>query len=414
MKALIKSNPVALALLRPAVQWARNVKAALPKPVYRVARALNWKKQARLNQTSANFGLPSRTAETGRIHAAKTGQGDFELIVSATTERYSEPGHIDAKLHWRFAKHLTHQQDEFTVTRLPNGRAYGEVPYVIAEDDTLLLNESWEYDIPNLYDGQLFQRYHLGPVVDCDVPGAVIGTLGDHHNYFHWMLHSVPKLWLYKQSKHWPAIKKFILASAHTGYIQQTLAAVGIAPDALVETRKTPHVRFPELFASTTPSRHGHVPKFALDALREFIRPDESCKGPKKVFISRATAKIRRVLNEPEVLAALEPLGFEPVVMDKLTVLEQAAVHANAEVIVSPHGANLTNIAWCRPGTRLIEIFAPGFVQICYWRMASHVGMDYSYLLGKGTVKEGETHWDDAKLDITVDVAELKKLLSMA
>ena len=53
-----------------------------------------------------------------------------------------------------------------------------------------------------------------------------------------------------------------------------------------------------------------------------------------------------------------------------------------AEAIVAPHGAGLTNLVWCAPKTRVVEIFSPLYVNLCYWAIASLTQADYYYLLG--------------------------------
>ena len=62
------------------------------------------------------------------------------------------------------------------------------------------------------------------------------------------------------------------------------------------------------------------------------------------------------MLNEEEVFALLEPLGFEAITMDGRSIGEQAALFASAAVIVATHGAALANLVFSRPGTTVIEL----------------------------------------------------------
>ena len=49
---------------------------------------------------------------------------------------------------------------------------------------------------------------------------------------------------------------------------------------------------------------------------------------------------------------------------------------------MAPHGAGLTNLVWCAPHTKVLEIFSPLYVNLCYWAIASVTQADYYYLLG--------------------------------
>ncbi len=80
---------------------------------------------------------------------------------------------------------------------------------------------------------------------------------------------------------------------------------------------------------------------------------------------------------------------------------------------MAPHGAGLTNLIWCAPHTKVLEIFSPLYVNLCYWAIASITQADYYYLLGdaEGVVNDV----NDARYfleDILVDPIALQKTLS--
>ncbi|CAM3689721.1 glycosyltransferase family 61 protein [Bordetella bronchialis] len=75
----------------------------------------------------------------------------------------------------------------------------------------------------------------------------------------------------------------------------------------------------------------------------------------RKVYAARRGA-IRNLLNQDELEAGLMDLGFEVVHPEKLSIEEQIGVFEQADVVVGPTGAQMTNIAWCRPGTRVIVL----------------------------------------------------------
>jgi capsular polysaccharide biosynthesis protein len=79
----------------------------------------------------------------------------------------------------------------------------------------------------------------------------------------------------------------------------------------------------------------------------------------KYIYISRNDSPYRRVLNETDIMNYLEPRGFQKVILTGIPLLEQMAMFHNAEIIITVHGAALTNSLFCKPNTRIIELNTP-------------------------------------------------------
>ena len=62
--------------------------------------------------------------------------------------------------------------------------------------------------------------------------------------------------------------------------------------------------------------------------------------------MSRADADRRQVINENEVISLLKQYGFESFEPGRLSLDDQVRLFANADVIVGPHGAGLTNMIY--------------------------------------------------------------------
>jgi capsular polysaccharide biosynthesis protein len=117
--------------------------------------------------------------------------------------------------------------------------------------------------------------------------------------------------------------------------------------------------------------------------LREtFLTDDADTDLPKRLYISRADAAIRRVKNEDELLSRLEPLGFVSVQLAELTVAEQVSLFRQAECIIGHHGAGFANLAFCSPGTAFIEIFQYGHFSHSFARLAQLGYLRYGYCVG--------------------------------
>ncbi len=122
---------------------------------------------------------------------------------------------------------------------------------------------------------------------------------------------------------------------------------------------------------------------WALDAVRRGFADITGGALPKRrLLVSRADAAGRRLLNEDAALALLRPFGFERIVPGELALADQARAFAAATHVVAPHGAALANLAFCAPGTRVLEIFHPHYGTYSYAVLAPTLRLDYAAMIG--------------------------------
>ncbi len=104
---------------------------------------------------------------------------------------------------------------------------------------------------------------------------------------------------------------------------------------------------------------------------------------PKKIYVTRRDTKIRRLLNESELESRLEAHGYTIVSLTGKTFAEQVNLFAHAKKIIGGHGAGLTNLAFCEPGTAVLEVQMPSHLNWCYRRLATMLELDYGYFYGE-------------------------------
>lgn len=271
---------------------------------------------------------------------------------------------------------------------LPNGRAWGDLytSVIWSEDNTLLADLSTG-NVPFV-----FALDKLPPVHKIEGTVAFLSTLGGD-TYYHWWVDILPRLELLRRSGiDWDKIDKFVINNVRHRFQKDIIDTLNIPPEKLITSLDYPHIQATQLLVpsvtSSTEKWFGPFiegpPKWVCDFLRQKFLPlvDSHSKTSEKVYISRRKAKVRRLINEEEVIALLEPLGFKTVILESLSVTEQISLMAGAKTIIAPHGAGLTNTIFCQPGTQLLEIFSPRYVPDCYWIISNHLGLDYYYLMG--------------------------------
>lgn len=123
--------------------------------------------------------------------------------------------------------------------------------------------------------------------------------------------------------------------------------------------------------------------------------------GSPRVYLSRASASSRRILNEDALLLELGRRGFRVVEAESLTVSEQMSIFNSAKVVVAPHGAGLANISFSNPGLFLLELHPGQYQDSSHWLQALLLGHEYSYLLGESSVNSSRNPKD---ADFAIDI----------
>ena len=107
---------------------------------------------------------------------------------------------------------------------------------------------------------------------------------------------------------------------------------------------------------------------------------NSSIKNDKKrIYISRRKTSRRRLANEIELETELRKLDFMVVFNEDMSLTDQMRRYSDTEIIVSPHGAGLSNIIWANNSIKVIEIFPSNFINDCYARLAIQQGHSYQY-----------------------------------
>lgn len=106
--------------------------------------------------------------------------------------------------------------------------------------------------------------------------------------------------------------------------------------------------------------------------------------GPhKRIYISRGDADRRRVVNETDLITALERLGFKSFRLSELSTADQISLFRGAEIVIGPHGMGLTHIAMGSSIAQVIELFHPTAGTDAYAFFARSAGLTYNYILGQ-------------------------------
>jgi hypothetical protein len=235
---------------------------------------------------------------------------------------------------------------------VPHGIAWSRGAHLTA-DGRLIKPLSVGMNLP--MDRWLVKRQRFFPKVE-RVSGTVVSLAIDgHNNFYHWMLDLLPELFIALAAG--ATHRKFYLG-ASTPFQKQSLELLGITTDRILDANAIPFLQAGEMIVPFLGDRH---PPNVFDAAKYrllaqvfalLLAEKKSTRDlPTRFVVSRGKTRSRRVVNEAALLARLEPLGFRPVFLEDLPLVEQIDLFARAEAIVASTGAGLINLIHARPGT---------------------------------------------------------------
>jgi capsular polysaccharide biosynthesis protein len=174
------------------------------------------------------------------------------------------------------------------------------------------------------------------------------------------------------------------------------------------------HLTVERLVWASPPANVNFPTEFLVEWLRRTLNSGElfatnAADRPRRLYVSRRGA--RRILNEDELIAALEPLGFEVARPDELDLPTQVALFSEATIIVGPHGAGLTNMVFARSGA-VLELFPPEWVGWHYYMLAQAAGHRYWYVIGRGAADRASPRARNFEVDVTLVTRTVEAMLA--
>jgi glycosyltransferase involved in cell wall biosynthesis len=198
------------------------------------------------------------------------------------------------------------------------------------------------------------------------------------HNYSHWLSAHLPKFVLLKRLG---LLDDVLLPSALPRAHADSLRCLGLDPESFRTFDPGAVQRIREMNILSTDRFRPELVRSVRDALA----PPGAVEPWRRVYITRARAGRRALLNETRILDAMRRFNFEIVAMETLSFRQQLELMAETRLLVAPHGAGLTNMIFCPPGTHVVEIANLDFPNPNFYALASALGPDYSLVPGHST-----------------------------
>lgn len=381
-------------------------------------KALTLKAINAIPVSSTVIGSPRRILKVAELNFKES---FCEYVPVIKPELISEklPGTIDKEVFFKYIDLTNRIQPEQFILKLTNARVWGRNGAIITADDIFISDVSQEFG-PAKFDSlkhSIFRRIKLKKPVEIDGSVAVIASPGGNV-YAHWFCDIMPRLMLLKKHCILENVNKIIMSFSRLDFQLETLERLGLKEERIIncidETEF--HLKARTLFVPSYPNEHGTVNKWASDEIKSIFLNDYHNFSQKKnrIFITRSKAIGRRMINEEEVFNFLKKeYGFVKMYAEDYKTIEKARIFNDAECIVAPHGGGLTNIIFCSPGCRIVDIFPPGDFTTYFWSLANANHLEYYYFFGNGELPTKENYITDRNSDIEVDLSKFKPLFEL-
>lgn len=196
-------------------------------------------------------------------------------------------------------------------------------------------------------------------------------------NYAHWLFDALPRLAVLPE---FPPDTRVLVPAQLPRFATETLGHLNLQN----RCRPTPETDLlvEDFYFSAPTSMIVCYNPYAVEFLRKSFLPlsRPADNSPKKIFVQRTGRK--RSAEKPEELHSFfQARGWHLCDTAQMSFTEQVSLFASADAVCGVHGAGFSNCAWCRPGTKIIELFCDRYLSGCFEWLAQAVQADYHALV---------------------------------
>ncbi len=291
---------------------------------------------------------------------------------------------------------------ELGVLELKKGHVVGVEGWIVSREGQLLPEHTWYGTHTADMEHRLRRARQPQRVVQLRGTALSLGTRSANSNYGHFLLDSVGRLALVKQAGIRMEGIDHVIGAVPNQAAMRILQRAGVPLDRFIAATDGVSIQPDVLLAPTFPGTRRNYQPWLVEFLRGTITAPT--QAGRRLYIQRKAT--RRVLNEAELLPVLAGHGFE--LYDPGEHDDPPADFAAAAIVVGAHGAGLADLAFCRPGTCVLELIPEDHVMPYWYTVSEAGGLRYGYLIGDAH----PSPLGASKSDLTVDAQDFSTALA--
>ena len=196
---------------------------------------------------------------------------------------------------------------------------------------------------------------------------VVVVNWPDSYCYHHWIYYLLPKFW-YLDELPELADLPIVMSPLLARFQREYLDLLGLTESKrFIFVDKSLTYRFERAYVPTIYERPYHTGA-GVRWMRERLLPKAGAvpAGYEDglYYVTRRNVTSRQILNEDEMIAYLEGLGFKSLDWAEHSVREQIALAKHAKAIIIPNGSGVTNLIFASPGLRYLNIAGRGHTEL--------------------------------------------------
>jgi len=251
----------------------------------------------------------------------------------------------------------------------------------------------------------------LHPEATDDATHYIVGCNAAAGNYYHWMAQSLPAIdWGVRHRRH-PDIA--LAVPPLRPWQVEALALLGHANLPRLNLRPIAHyalasAEYVEFLGARASGMVSHAAAETFARVRAAIAPAPD--GADAIYVARTDVPRRIAVNEAALIAMLEQQGVCIVVPGTLPVARQLALFRAAKLVIGPHGAGLSNIIACEPGTHIYELVPSHYPNHCFNRLAQTCRLNWWGDVFQAETGDGGPHERAWRIDLAVVARRLDEI----
>ena len=314
----------------------------------------------------------------------------------------------------------TFNDKTYRIYNIKNGRIYSDnvENVAIIDENNIIDNISYQQIQGNLVSANKNICLQKGtPRIKNRFKGRVLslaqGASGIS-NYYHWLFDLLPKIKLYSEIYNFNELD-YLYAGNLQNFQTETLVPLGLDKIKVIDIANYRHIEADEIICTDHPNyyegfienKSKDIPAWTVKWLKDtYLKHAQKFECNDKIFIDRSSSQSKhcQFINYNEILGFLSEMGFSKYKTENLNFFEKIYLFNNANFIIGAHGAGFANLAFCKKGTKVIEIRPKNRTNSLYGRISEINNLDYSLVTTK-VIDESEKIYGDIELDLN----ELKK-----
>jgi hypothetical protein len=291
---------------------------------------------------------------------------------------------------------------EIGVLELTNALVYGEAGWIFSDEGYFLPDHSWY--------GQHINEIKKVPRFlpkGKHIEGVCLSLASDFAvgGYGHFLIDCLPRLELFnKAGFKLTDVDHIVCPKPTQGNAQHLFEQLNIPLSKLIWTDSMVAVRANTLLAPTFPGTRRNYPKWVPEFLQREFLPSSLPPPRRRLYICRS-GYTRNPLNEDAVNRILVQYGFE--IYNPIHHVNSHNDFSEATIIVGVSGSGLSGLAFCQPGTKVLELIPSDHVYPYYYTLSDAAGLEYGCLVCRSTNERDADAWGPSSSNFYVNENEL-------